>query len=90
MSPQLLHISFDFKGTVDREALKKKFDLAIDWVQYLPCCWIVYTTSSPQKWYARLKPLLGPRDLMFICKIDITQRQGWLPKWVWEWIKKSR
>jgi len=88
MNPEFLHISFDFKGAVDHDALKKKFDLAIDWIHYLPSCWIVYTTSSVQKWHERLKPLLGPRDLMFICKIDIKQRYGWLPKWVWEWMQK--
>jgi len=88
MNHQFLHISFDFKGTVDKERLEEKFNLAVDWVHYLPACWIVYTTSSAQKWYERLKPLLGPEDLMFVCKVDLTQRQGWLPKWAWEWVQK--
>jgi hypothetical protein len=89
MNTQLLHISFNFKGQVDYEALKKKFDLAIDWVHYMPSCWIVKTTSNAQKWYERLRPHIGPKDHLFICRVNINERQGWLPRWVWDWIYKN-
>ncbi|MCZ7358136.1 MAG: hypothetical protein O8C66_09470 [Candidatus Methanoperedens sp.] len=89
MSAQFLHISFNFNSDIDQKALKKKFDKALDWIQYLPNCWIVKTSRGAQKWYERLKPLLGPKDHIFICKLDLSERQGWLPKWIWEWIQKN-
>lgn len=89
MSNQFLHVSLNLNSQVNEDLLKKKFNLAIDWAHYMPCCWIVETTSSAQKWHERLKPLLGPRDTMFICRIDLQERQGWMPKWVWEWIREK-
>jgi len=87
---QYLHISFDLKNDpVDLEKLKQRFNLGVDWIHYMPNCWIVKTTSSAQKWYDRLKPYIGNNNI-FICKIDLSERQGWLPKWVWEWIKKHK
>jgi transcriptional regulator with XRE-family HTH domain len=85
MTTQFLHISFDFGTEVDEDNLKQSFDLAQDWVNYIPNCWIVLTDRSAQEWYEHLKPLLGPKAHLFICKIDLSERQGWLPKWVWKW-----
>jgi len=85
---QFLHISIDSKGQIGPKSLEGRFNLAVDWIHYLPNCWIVKTTSDAQKWYDRLKPYIGPNSSILICKIDLKERQGWLPKWVWEWIRK--
>ncbi|MHA2219416.1 MAG: hypothetical protein ACXACY_26190 [Candidatus Hodarchaeales archaeon] len=90
MKVQFLHISFDVKEKYDEEKLRKKFDLALDWIHYAPGCWIVRTTSSAEKWYQRIKPVVGPKNLFLIVKIDLEERYGWMPKWVWEWIKQYR
>jgi len=88
LSAEFYHISLDLRSEVDEVALAKRLDLALDWIQYMPTCWIVRTTSDAGKWYSRLKPLLGKRGHLFICRLDISQRQGWLPKSVWEWIQQ--
>lgn len=87
---QILHVSFAFQGSPNLEALKKAFDLGLDWAHYVPNCWIVKTTSSAEKWYERLKPCMGPNDLLLISRIDLNESQGWLSKWVWDWIAKNR
>ncbi len=88
---EFLQITFWFKDQVpDEGLLKKKMDLAIDWVCPFPNCWIVYTTADPAKWWERIKPLVQTEDRVLIVGIDINKRQGWLPKWVWQWIKKER
>lgn len=87
---QFLHVSFNFKSEVNKDALKKQFDLALDWAHYMPNCWLLYTTSDPDTWYSRLKSLLSDQDHLFIVKIDKSVRNGWLPKWVWEWLNKQR
>lgn len=85
-----LHIGFNWVGAPKIDELESVFNLAVDWVRYAPDCWIVWTSSSPQKWYARLKPHLEPGDNVFICELRIENRSGWLPKWVWKWINKDR
>lgn len=85
-----LHIGFRWEKDAKVEELKPVFDKALDWLRYAPNCWIVWTSSSPHRWYERLKSHLGPGDHVFICELNLTHRQGWLPKWVWEWLNKER
>ena len=88
---QFLHIAINFKsGAAKMKELEPAFNKALDWLRYAPNCWIVWTTSDPAKWYARLKPVLDEADTFFICKIDIDTRYGWLPKSTWNWINKDR
>jgi len=87
---QFLHIGFKWENPTDSKKLKEILDKAIDWIKYAPDCWILWTSSDPDKWWARLKPLLKEKDYVFICKLDINVRQGLLPEYVWEWINKDR
>ena len=87
---QFLHISFKWTAVPKTNELEPVFNYAIDWLRYAPNCWIVWTTSSAQTWFRRLKPHLGPQDHMFICRLDLTERKGWLPKWIWDWLGKRR
>lgn len=84
-----LHVSFHFKQPINIKAIEAVFNKASDWIHYMPNCWIIKTKGRAQKWYELLKPCLGPKDNVFICEIDLSERQGWLPKWVWDWIKKQ-
>jgi hypothetical protein len=90
MSKTFLSITFNFEGREAPKALEKKINKALDWMSYAPNCWLVWTTSDPAKWYDRIKPVLRPGDHVFIVEIDINNRAGWLPGWIWEWIKKDR
>lgn len=83
-----LHISFDIHSDINRDNLKKQFDTALDWIQYIPNCWIVRTEKTAQEWSDMIKPLTGAEDSWFVCRLDLSERQGWLPKWVWDWIYK--
>jgi hypothetical protein len=85
-----LHVGFNFKGPPKITELQPIFNKAKDWIRYAPNCWIVWTNRSANQWADLLKPKLGPEDSVFICQLDMTNRQGWLPKWVWEWLDKSR
>lgn len=76
------------KPGITREKIKKKMDLALDWYRYSDECWIVYTTSDAHKWYERLSPLVKAEGYVLIVRLDISDRQGWMPKGFWAWIKK--
>jgi hypothetical protein len=97
MSRQFLHVTFNFGEKMPWEGpseddLKAQFDKAVDWMCYAPNCWILWTSRTPAEWFRQLKPLLGPKDNVFICKIDLSpgNRAGWVPQWVWDWIRKPR
>ena len=86
-----MHVAFVWSGNDPKiNELKPIFDKAKDWMRYAPNCWIVRTDLSPQVWYSRLKPYIKEPESVFICELNITNRQGRLPKWMWDWIKKDR
>jgi len=88
---QFLHIGLNFAEATKVEELIPVFDKALDWVRYAPNCWIVWTTSSHEQWYARLKPHLTDRDHLFISTLDLQHGySGWLPQVVWDWLSKNR
>jgi hypothetical protein len=90
MTPCFFHIFINAKDDVNYESIKKEMDKALDWFKYDSKNWIVYTSSNANKWYERLKKLVEPDGDLFICKLDISDRNGWMEKEFWEWIKKER
>jgi len=84
---ELYNIYLKHKPSVTAEEIKKQMDLSLDWYKYADQCWIVETTSTPEKWLTRLKPLAEPGGFLFICKIDASVRQGWMATSFWEWLK---
>jgi hypothetical protein len=88
MSKQFLHVAFNFSdGDPKITKLKPVFDKAVDWYRYTPNCWIVWTSSSAERWYERLRPYIKDDDSMLIVKIDPSDRQGWVSTRVWQWLK---
>jgi len=91
MTSRFLHISFDCADGDPRiKEFSPIFDKALDWFRYNNYCWILWTSSPPQKWYERIKPLLARGDHVFIVALDISERQGWMSKSFWEWLKQER
>ncbi len=70
--------------------IKTKMDLALDWFRVKDDLWILYSTSDAEKLKARLLPLVKSEGRLFICKLDITERNGWMAKSFWEWLRKDR
>lgn len=89
MASQFLIINIHLCEEVEQDKFKKVLDKALDWVQCLPNSYIVKTTSDPDKWYVRLRQALGTENQFFVSVVDLTQRQGWLADWVWDWIMKN-
>jgi hypothetical protein len=64
---------------------------AADWYRYADNCWLLYTSQNAATWYARLKPLVTQnRGNVFLVRVDPVERQGWMPKQLWEWLRKDR
>lgn len=84
------HVYIDPKPDVTPDQVKEKMDLALDWFRYGPRNWIVYTTSDANKLHARLKDLVETGGNLFIVKLEVSDRQGYITKRLWDWLKKDR
>jgi hypothetical protein len=86
---EFLHISFHFdKGGSKIEELKPEFNKALDWYRYAPNCWVVWTTTNAEGWYARLKPLLTDKDSMLVIPFEYGPISGVASRGLWDFFKK--
>ena len=81
-------IYIDRDPDVSYEDLKNKMDLARDWYRITSRYWIVYTTSDAEKWYGRLKKFVANSGNLLICRLDVTERQGWMSGDFWDWLRQ--
>lgn len=89
---QFLHVSIVWGGTPKTlDQLRPIFDLADEWLCYGGSNWIVYTSETTFTWQGRMRAVTGDSDVFFISQIqNVTECGGWLPQWMWAWIKKPR
>jgi len=86
-----LHVAFKFSDGVPKiNELRPVFEKATDYFRYAPNCWIIWTGLSAERWYERLRPHITDEDSLFIVKMDISERQGWLSKSMWDWLDEER
>ena len=61
-----------------------------DWQHPMESCWAVYTDEDANAISASLRKNIDENDCLFVVKMNPTDdRQGWLPKSFWEWIKSK-
>lgn len=66
--------------------------LGCSWAHPLESTWVIKTrndTDSASTMYRKLKPIIDTKDSLFIVEITGRQRQGWLQKSFWEWLKND-
>jgi hypothetical protein len=86
---KFLHVTVS--GEFDAKKLEEAvFDKALDWVRYAPNCWILWTSRDPDDWFIMLRHNIQRMQSFFVVEINLENRRGWLPKWIWEWINKKR
>ncbi len=72
------------------KTLEQKMNLSYDWYRLGETLWIIYTTSDVDKWYSRLSPLVKNTGSLFICKLNVSQRQGWMKNSFWKWLRREK
>ena len=87
---KFLHIYIDSRNKFDISEIEKQMNLAVDWYRLDEKLYIVYTTSNISKWQERLIKFGNAGGIFFICQLDLNNRNGWMNKDFWEWLKKSR
>ena len=89
---RFLHISFTFNEGIPKvQELEPLFNvIAPDWLRYSFNCWIVWTARPASDFLYALKPRIGASDSILIVKLDPSDRTGWQPKWIWDWMDRKR
>ncbi|MCA1512717.1 hypothetical protein [Bradyrhizobium sp. NBAIM01] len=92
MTERFLHIGFTLnEGLPKVQALEPVFNiLAPDWLRYSPICWPVWTARPASDFYYGIKPMIGASESMLIVKVDMSDRNGIQPQWIWERMDKKR
>ena len=87
---KFISIFINPKKGVATEDFEKKMNLAVDWYRYHDNAYVVYTTSSVDKWQERLLEFVKDDGILFICELNIEQRSGFMNTAFWDWLKKDR
>lgn len=83
-------ISYDLKTPgKDYSSLYEAIKSFPDWQHPLESMWVIFTPYSADEISSKLRAdgNLDNNDLLFVCRLQIQDRQGWLDKKFWEWIK---
>ena len=57
-----------------------------DWIRISFDHWLIWTQRPAPDWCSILKPYTSDKVHLFIVALNLNDRSGWLPPWVWEWI----
>jgi hypothetical protein len=63
-------------------------DLSLSWYRINSKLWVLYTTKDADALYTRLRSLAGDDGNLFICKLNTADRQGWMKKAFWNWLRE--
>ena len=88
----LLHLKPRKGILLSSQQLLGQLNKSIDWFHLAPNSWILFSTSSPEKWELRLRKLVRPDGNMFISVLDMSteNRNGWMGKNFWKWVRKNQ
>lgn len=66
----------------------EQLNRASDWFRLSSTAWIVVSDLDAARWSARLRPLVQDGGNLFICKLDATDRKGWMSRKFWDWMSE--
>lgn len=86
---RFLHVGIAYGSGLPRppEEFDVVFDKAFSWCRYSDTTWILWTNTSARVWTDRVRQHLRSGDHVLVVALDMSERQGWLPRWVWDWIR---
>lgn len=70
-------------------SVEDSLNLAYDWYRIDDGLYILYTAKDQNDWYNIISNLSDKKMRIFICSLKIEERQGWMSKKFWKWIKEK-
>ena len=87
---RFLSIFFSFNGPPRVKDLEPHVTEVGDWLRFNNYIWIVWTTKTAGEAFPILAAHISKDDQMMIVEINMNERHGWVPKWIWDWIDVRR
>jgi hypothetical protein len=91
---RFLIVNFAWKSAPKVEEIKPIFNTALDWYRMGSSVWVLWTTSSPDAWYAAIRSYMTEEDSVFIAELNLSVTSenyfGWQTKSFWNWLDKHR
>jgi len=82
-------ITYDYKGSPEKySALFDEIKRFSGWWHYIANSWIIITDDNAKEIFRKLKPYVDSDINLLVVEVG-KDRQGWLPKKAWDWIKKN-
>jgi len=85
-------VEFQPVGRVDVAGVQVILNqFAINWYRFAPTSWVIITLEDAATWTARLRPSAEAIEggFLFICRLDLADRQGWMPEKFWNWLRQN-
>lgn len=64
-----------------------------NWIHPMESFWIVslsdYSIYNADSIYKALRRYIDDNDSIMVCKMEISDRQGWMPKSLWDWLNEK-
>lgn len=88
---RMLHLTVNPANPVwPKKAVELQLSKHSDWIRYAENSWLFWTDKSAQEWhhiFRELTPALRQHQYLLLA-IDVSERQGWMPQAVWDWINQ--
>ena len=72
----------------DMTQMQATLNLADDCYRFGPMMWIIVTDDDASVWQKRLLRFAKPGGRLFVCRLDTKDKQGWMPKRFWRWLRE--
>lgn len=63
-------------------------DGAVSWFRFARGQWVIYDNADAAVWDILLRAHVEPEGQLFICRLDIGQRSGWMTRDFWRWVRE--
>lgn len=92
MSRHAFILVFDRDDFLDYKSIHNQIisiDSLLNWFHYIKSSYILITNESSAKQLAKkIQPII-PQKSYLLVEIDMNNRQGWLPRKAWDWLKNQ-
>jgi hypothetical protein len=58
--------------------------------RFAPGSWVVVSDDTAREWNRRVHPHMPRGGRIFVCLLDPSDRQGWMPMKFWDWLKRNQ
>jgi hypothetical protein len=73
---------------VSTEEVETALNARKDWIRFRKNTWLVATRTNADVLYSSLWKFVKPEGELFVGKLDLSERSGWMTKSFWTWLKE--